>query len=259
MSVSVVFGAGGLPAVDLDGFVSGVLRSAIPLRTSKPTSPIRHRAAGIRPEMGDLSSLRILDVWRVLGGPEPRRERVPAWWRGSRDLNVRVDAERGVFFDHVENRGGGVLALVETVLNCDRAAALAWLEEAGFISARTSTRDQRREYARRKESASTAADDIVCWRDAFAQDLNARKLAAMDAEDDESLARAASLCNRIENGSPEDVIREFFRHRGADPVDVARLIELGRTRERDARRATAEFVLLLARVSESESLRNVGA
>ena len=83
--------------------------------------------------MADLASVRILDAWRALGGPEPRRGRAPAWWRGSRDPNVKIDAARGIFYDHVTSSGGGVLALVETVLSCNRAAALTWLEDEGFI------------------------------------------------------------------------------------------------------------------------------
>lgn len=36
----------------------------------------------------DLASLSLLQVWRRLGGPQPRGARVPAFWRGSKDCNV---------------------------------------------------------------------------------------------------------------------------------------------------------------------------
>ena len=100
--------------------------------------------------LNDFSQVRVLDVWRALGGPEPRRGRAPAFWRRSHDPNVSIDAERNVFYDHAQNRGGGVLALVETALDCSRPEALAWLEDEGFIEHRTLTRKQRREHAQRK-------------------------------------------------------------------------------------------------------------
>jgi hypothetical protein len=162
--------------------------------------------------MNALSQVRFIEVWRTLGGPEIRSGRAPAWWWGSRDPNVSIDPERGAFYDHVQNRGGEVLVLVETVLNCDRAHALAWLGEEGFIESRHLSREERREYARRKSQATSASVDIGYWRRAFIPELNARKLTAVQVGDDEALGRAASLCNALKNGSPADTIREFIRH-----------------------------------------------
>ncbi len=202
--------------------------------------------------MSGLSQVRVLDVWRILGGPEPRHGRAPAWWRKSRDANVSFDIERNVFYDHVQNRGGGVLALVETALNCDRAEALAWLEGEGFIEPRTLTHEQRCEYARRRGKASSAALDIERWRCAFIVELNRRKPAAVKTGDDEALKHAASLCNVLENGSPADIVREFIRQRAGDPADVARFIALGEKRNYEDRWITAQVVLRLARAAESE-------
>jgi hypothetical protein len=118
-----------------------------------------------------VSEVGILDTLRALGGPEPQRGRVPAWWRGSRDMNVSIDAEQNVFYDHVLNSSRGVLTLIKTVLNCGRAAALAWLEGEGLIEPRTLTPEQRRDHARRRGAARSLALDIESWRCA----VNARE------------------------------------------------------------------------------------
>ena len=50
--------------------------------------------------------------------------------------SLSVDVDRGVYYDHENGRGGGVLAMVEHALGTDRAGALEWLEGLGFIPAR---------------------------------------------------------------------------------------------------------------------------
>ena len=46
---------------------------------------------------------------------------------------LSVDCERGTWFDHEAGEGGGVLALVERECGSDRAGAIAWLRERGFL------------------------------------------------------------------------------------------------------------------------------
>jgi hypothetical protein len=70
--------------------------------------------AGLK--MGALESVRILEVWRALGGPELRRGRAPAFWRsGDNPQAIAIDAEKGCWYDHRDNCGGGVLRLVQHV------------------------------------------------------------------------------------------------------------------------------------------------
>jgi hypothetical protein len=204
-----------------------------------------------------LALLRLnLDVWRALGGGPLRGKRGKAFWRGGDGYSIALDTAKGTWYDHRDGRGGGVLALIETALGCSRAHALRWLEGEGFIEPRTLTLEQRREHAQRRATSGTVALDIAHWRYAFTAELNASKLAAAKADCDEALGRAASLCNVLENGSPQDIVREFIRHRANNPADVARLIAAGMKREQEARRITAEVVLLLARVAEWEDFRN---
>lgn len=206
--------------------------------------------------MTELAEVRIDGVLHALGGPQIRHGRIPAWWRESQDLNVSIDIHRGVFYDHVQNRGGGVLALVETVLSCDRGSALAFLVAQGFIESRRFTWEQRREHLRRREEAGNTAEVIECWRGAYVSELNMRKVAAIGSGDDAALTDAASLCHVLENGSAQDVIQEFIRHKTANPSAMARFISLGQERHHEDRRIAAAVTLLLAQVAELEALQN---
>ena len=204
--------------------------------------------------MSSFPHVPILEVWRALGGPEPQRGRAPAFWRnGDNPQSVTLSNEKGCWYDHRDNEGGGVIDLVQRARGCNRAVALTWLEGEGFLEPRTLTREQRTEHARRRDKASSAALDIARWRDALTLELNARKLAALEVWDEEALACAASLCRMLENGPSEAIVRKFIRQRANDPSDVARLIVASQERDLDAQRITAEVVLLLARVATGDS------
>ncbi len=202
-----------------------------------------------------LGELPILDVWRALGGGRLRGRRGQGFWRRGDSFSVALDPAKNTWYDHRDGRGGGVLGLVETVHGCDRRTALGWLEGQGFIGPQTLTREQRSEHAQRRATAGTVALDIAHWRSAYAIELNARKLTAAKGANDEALGRAAALCNVIENSSPEAIVREFIRHRTNDPAEMARLVAKGRNDEQEARRVTAEVVLLLAQAVEREGFR----
>lgn len=201
---------------------------------------------------GALSSVRIAEVWRRLGGGELRHGRGRAFWRGGDGLNVALDPERGRWFDHAACVGGGVLALVLTALDCDRRSALAWLSAEGFIEAPTHSPEQRRAYSRRRDAASVVARDIEHWRVALAEELNACKVAAIEACDFGALAPVARLCCVLECGTPEAVAREFFGYRQANSEEAAVLIEAGRARWEESRRIAAVVVALLAHAAGSE-------
>jgi hypothetical protein len=178
--------------------------------------------------MNTLESVDIGEVWQRLGGGELRGGRGRAFWRDGDGWNVALDLERGLWCDHAHGRRGGVLALVQTAHNCDRREALAWLEAEGFIERRTFSREERREYARRRERGARAAQEIRYWRAALAEELNERKMSAAEIGDFEELERAARLCHLLENGSPEAIACEFVKQRKMDPERTERLIEAGR-------------------------------
>ncbi len=201
-----------------------------------------------------MAELNIVAVWQALGGGPLRGNRGQGFYRNGDGHNVALDPAKNAWYDYRDGRGGGVLALVETALGCDRRTALRWLECQGFIESRTLTHEQRREHAMRKSTASALTLDIECWRSALIVELNARKLVAAKADNDEALACAASLCNVLEDGSPKDIVCEFSRHRARNPEDVARLIAAGQNADQQARRITAQVVLLLTRSVEREGL-----
>ncbi len=106
-----------------------------------------------------LDAVPLLDVWRRLGGQEPRGNRAPAFWRKSRDLNISLDPDRGCWYDFVAGSGGGILALVMIALGVNHVAALEWLVREGFIEGREFTEEEKREFARGREAAEREAED----------------------------------------------------------------------------------------------------
>jgi hypothetical protein len=178
--------------------------------------------------MSTLESVSIAEVWERLGGVALRNGRGKAFWRGGDGLSVSVDVEGGRWFDFVTASGGRVLLLVQTARNCEQPAALAWLESEGLIERRTMSREERDEYKQRRNAASLVACGIEHWRVALIQELNERKLTALEAGDYEELQWVASVCHLLENGSPESLALEFFRQTKRDPLRAAQLIEEGR-------------------------------
>ena len=87
--------------------------------------------------------------WPAIIGPvaeallgEPTNRTRNEWrYRTRGSLTVHVDGERaGTWRDWEADTGGGVLALVEHERGCDKAAALEWLESAGFVEGRDRVR-----------------------------------------------------------------------------------------------------------------------
>ena len=82
-----------------------------------------------------LKSVRISDVWRALGGPEPVRGRACAFYRdGDNPQAVALDDEKGCWYDHRDNVGGGVLDLVQQVQGGSRADALRFAANVAGIA-----------------------------------------------------------------------------------------------------------------------------
>jgi hypothetical protein len=190
---------------------------------------------------GAMIGPHIIDVWLRLGGGELHGKRGRAFWRDGDGWSVSLDLERGLWYDHALGGGGGVIELVQVARNCDRRDALVWLEEEGFIERRTFSREERREYARRRDLVAWTAREIPYWRAAIVEELNARKMSAAEIGDFEELECAARLCHLLENGSPESVAWEFIKQRRADPAGTTILIE----REMESRRILAAIVLMI--------------
>ena len=111
-----------------------------------------------------LADVPIADVWRALGGGPLRHDRGRAFWRDGDGYSVALDTENGIWYDHARG-GGGVLTLVATALNTDKAEALAWLQREQFIEpSRKFTPAERREFAEGQGQAARAAAGLTEWR-----------------------------------------------------------------------------------------------
>ena len=122
-----------------------------------------------------LASVPLLPVWHALGGGPLRGKRGNAFWRGGDGFSVTLDLSKGTWYDHRDGRGGGVLALVETALECDRRAALQWLEtNCGLNPFQPSSVNKQRCYRREHEdakhfgiAAKALAEEILDQLDAY--------------------------------------------------------------------------------------------
>ena len=196
-----------------------------------------------------LSGVRIGEVRKRLGGGELRHGRGTAFWRHGAGWNVAYDDERGLWFDHAAGGGGGVLALVETALQCDRRGALAWLEAEGFIEPRTPpTEAEKRILARKRGIAGDIARDTIAWFRARCSELEAEKASLFETVSFKAhrrAVRAARELTRLEFGSASIVTRAFFNHRMSHPNEAKNLIERGRWWDSEDRRIAAKCVSLL--------------
>ncbi len=120
-----------------------------------------------------VAGVRITDVWRALGGGDLRRGRGQAWWRDGDGWSVSVDDRRGVWYDHRDGVGGGVLDLVAHVRGGTRCGAADWLADfLGIpLDGRRLTPTAEREYARRRAAAEGEAAELLAWRDEMAAAL----------------------------------------------------------------------------------------
>ncbi|MBK9165834.1 MAG: hypothetical protein IPM24_00010 [Bryobacterales bacterium] len=111
--------------------------------------------------------MSIIAAWRDLGGGPLRHGRGRAFWRGGDGWNISLDPQHGRWYDHAHGEGGGVLRLVQTVLGCDKAGALAWLTARGFLQDRQSTPEGRREFARRRAATEKEAAALASRAQSF--------------------------------------------------------------------------------------------
>ena len=73
---------------------------------------------------------------RLLGDPSGRSSRE---WRWGRKGSFRLKLDTGIWNDFEAGEGGGVLTLVMREERLDKAGAIEWLEQQGFLRNRTAT------------------------------------------------------------------------------------------------------------------------
>ena len=82
---------------------------------------------------GDFVNIAPSVCERLLGEPSSRSSRE---WRWGRKGSFRLKLDTGTWSDFEAEEGGGVLALVMREQRLDKAGALAWLEQQGFLQRR---------------------------------------------------------------------------------------------------------------------------
>ena len=91
-----------------------------------------HPTDSPRPQ-GEFISIAPSVCERLLGEPSSRSTRE---WRWGRKGSFRLKLDTGTWSDFEAEEGGGVLALVMREQRLDKAGALAWLEQHGFLRRR---------------------------------------------------------------------------------------------------------------------------
>lgn len=120
-------------------------------------------AAATGPRIEDLD---IRAVWLTLGGGPLRTNRGRAWFRDGDGHNVQLYPDTGTWHDFATGTGGGILALVEVALGCDRRGALEWLaQNFGVAIGDRKTAGERAEFARRRDAARTVTERLIERRD----------------------------------------------------------------------------------------------
>jgi hypothetical protein len=76
----------------------------------------------------------IREVWAALGGGKLLHGRGQAFWRSGDGFSVSLNPEKGLWHDFVSGTGGDIVALVQTVRQCDFRQAVRWLADFAGMS-----------------------------------------------------------------------------------------------------------------------------
>jgi hypothetical protein len=112
-----------------------------------------------------IAASSITAVWIALGGDRPTKfGRTRAFYRdGSNPQAVSLNEAKGCWYDHRDNIGGGILDLIQHVLNCNRGAALRWLSDLTGVPLNDQSFGgvERRQYGQRRAQADQLARDVA--------------------------------------------------------------------------------------------------
>jgi hypothetical protein len=188
-----------------------------------------------------IARTRITSVWAALGGGEIRRNHSQAFWRNGDGFNVALNDDCGIWFDHRDNVGGGILDLIAHVRGGTRAEALKWLAERLGLpldGARLSN-EERRRYAQAQKRAPELARAATLWlieRRAELEQIKADALERMEAAREHgkdpmpavmALERAASEHHLLSLMKNEGIVRAYLMARRDHPKHTRALVADG--------------------------------
>jgi hypothetical protein len=178
----------------------------------------------------------ITGVWFALGGGEIRRGRAQAFWRQRADgWSVSIREDCGVWYDHRDGVGGGILDLIRHVRGGTRGQALRWLADAMGIELDGNTplsREQRRRYARARHDAPELARVAKLWHAERRAELDELKREALERDDMPALMAAAQENHLLTILAPEGIVRAYLDATRKWPEHTAALIAQGEEWER---------------------------
>jgi hypothetical protein len=145
------------------------------------------------------------------------------------------------------------------VLRCDKAPAVAWLEQNAFITPRTISTADRRLFRQAANAAPALAQDVSDWAAGLNLWAEARKRDLLESIDHlaacgfeklvpyfERLIGQLRPALRIYEAEPDALVAAFVEIRRENPRAVAHFVEIGREDRRDAELVTAGVVHMLA-------------
>jgi hypothetical protein len=172
---------------------------------------------------------RIMQVWHALGGGEIRRGRGQAWWRRGDGWSVSLRDDRGAWYDHRDNIGGGVLDLIQHVRGGSRADALRWLADwyALPLDGAQLSPEERRRYAHARAHAPDLARAASLWHGERLGELDQLKRAALERDDMLALMRAAQEHCLLSLLAPSGIVLAYIDARRKWPEHTAALVAEG--------------------------------
>jgi hypothetical protein len=216
-----------------------------PNSTPIPAHSTRNRASEI------ISSVRIGDVWRALGGGALHHGYGRAFWRGGNGFNVRLYDERGRWRDFARDDKGGILDLVQRVRGCDRVTALRWLAAfAGMaLEDKPFSAGERQSWARRKAEFDRDLPTARLWRRAGLslcdQDLSELKAAIFSSKadsDPSDIRKMEQVATTLQATSDAALVKEYRWWRANHPAMTAGMVMAAEKLERVEHRALDRFL-----------------
>jgi hypothetical protein len=199
-----------------------------------------------------LQSVRISEVWRLLGGQPLRHGRGKAFWRGGDGFNVAIDDDEGLWMDHVDGIGGGILDLILRVNGASRADALRWLADALGVSLEARQPDP----LSKSEGWAIAPDRHIArdWRRGLVNVLDELLAnlkvglfeATLPQPDSGEILRLEKLRSYLRNLGQLALVQEYRNWAAKWPASTAALVRAAKNREAAEKRALRIFICGMA-------------
>ena len=204
-----------------------------------------------------LNQVGIVPVLLALGAPEPKGNRLPAWFRNGDGLSISIDTKKNCWFDFVAGRGGGIIDLVMVARDCSKSEALRWLEQNAGLDSQRLTHDERERRARAQRHAARVAQGaedfvhglrliMVRHRDEVAAAIIWFLKHDVDPPAILDLVRINRAIAYLDKLQPRELVQFYIGMGADDPKLQSQLVGRGRADRERAELVTSAVVELLA-------------